>query len=62
MMATFRQRDLKQAIKAARSAGLENFRVDVDRNGTISVVPLAPGEPADVKGASGWDKPLDDGE
>jgi hypothetical protein len=57
----FRQRDLKLAIKAARDAGLENFRVDVDKAGTISVVPLAPIESAaDGKGASGWDKPLDD--
>jgi hypothetical protein len=57
----FRQRDLKLAIKAARDAGLENFRVDVDKAGTISVVPLAPIESAtEPKGASGWDKPLDD--
>ena len=43
---TFRQRDVKEAIKAARAAGLENFRVDVDKNGTISVVPTTPGEAA----------------
>jgi hypothetical protein len=41
---TFRQRDVKEAIKAARNAGLENFRVDISKEGTISVVPMAPGE------------------
>ena len=41
---TFRQRDVKEAIKAARNAGLENFRVDIDKHGTISVVPMAPSE------------------
>jgi hypothetical protein len=56
---TFRQRDLKEAIKAARNAGLENFRVDVDRNGTISVVPMTASDLADGKG-TGWDKLLDE--
>jgi hypothetical protein len=37
---TFRQRDVKEAIKAARAAGLENFRIDIDKQGTISVVPM----------------------
>jgi hypothetical protein len=35
---------VKEAIKAARAAGLENFRVDIDKQGTISVVPMGPGE------------------
>jgi hypothetical protein len=62
---TFRQRDLKQAIKAAQAAGLENFRVDVDRNGTISVVSLAPGDTAtagldskEPKWPNEWDEVL----
>ena len=50
---TFRQRDLKEAIKAANNAGLKNFRVDIDKNGTISVVPMAPGE-APQKGDDEW--------
>jgi len=41
---TFLHRDLKEAIKAARKAGLENFKVTVDKSGTISVVPLAADE------------------
>ena len=52
---TFRQRDVKEAIKAARNAGLTNFRVEIDRNGTISVVPTAPGEPGPSKGVNEWD-------
>jgi hypothetical protein len=58
---TFRQRDVKEAIKAARNAGLENFRVDIDRRtGTISVVPLAAGEtgPRQQGTSSEWDKDL----
>jgi hypothetical protein len=55
----FRQRDLKLAIKAARDAGLENYRIDVDKSGTISVVPLAPVDStADGKGANEWDEVL----
>jgi hypothetical protein len=41
---TFRQRDVKAVIKAAHDAGLENFRVEISKEGTISVVPMAPGE------------------
>jgi hypothetical protein len=55
---TFRQRDLKTAIKAARDAGLQNFRVEIDKRGTISVVPLAPGEPVPSKGTNEWDDDL----
>ena len=56
---TFRQRDVKEAIKAARAAGLENFRVDIDKNGTISVVPIAPGETVQKeKGDHEWDDDL----
>jgi hypothetical protein len=58
---TFRQRDVKEAIKAARNAGLENFRIDIDKQGTISVVPMAPGESAPEnkgKGTNEWDDDL----
>ena len=54
---TFRQRDVKEAIKAARAAGLDNFRIDIDKQGTISVVPMGPGEPAQ-KGDNEWDDDL----
>jgi hypothetical protein len=35
---TFRQRDLTAAVKAARAAGCEVTRVEVDREGKIVVV------------------------
>ena len=57
---TFRQRDVKEAIKAARNAGLENFRVDIDKKGTISVVPMMPGEAAQQGQGTEWDKLLED--
>ena len=34
---------MREAIKAARNAGLEHFRVDIDKRGTISVVPIEAG-------------------
>jgi hypothetical protein len=56
---TFRQRDVKEAIKAARLAGLENFRVEIDRaTGRISVVTMAPGEAKFIEGANEWDEVL----
>ena len=59
---TFRQRDVKEAIKAAKNAGLENFRIDIDKKrGTISVVPLAAGESTPEskgKGTNEWDDHL----
>jgi hypothetical protein len=35
---TFRQRDLTAAVKAARKAGLEVGRVEIAKDGRISVV------------------------
>ncbi|OKO73751.1 hypothetical protein AC629_36420 [Bradyrhizobium sp. NAS80.1] len=55
---TFRQRDVKEAIKAARAAGLENFRVEVDQaTGRISVVTMKPDETVQ-KGDDEWDDDL----
>ena len=49
---------MKEAIKAARNAGLENVKVDNSRDGTISVVPMMPGEKAQE--GTQWDKLLED--
>ena len=49
----FRQRDVQAVIRAAKKSGLQNFRIDIDRNGVISVVPMAPGEAAQ-KGDDEW--------
>lgn len=35
---TFRARDLRTAVQAARAAGLDIGRVEIDRNGTIKLV------------------------
>jgi len=51
---TFKQRDVKEAIKAARAAGLENFRVTIDKQGVISVMPMAPDETVQTKGDDEW--------
>ena len=58
---TFRQRDVKEAIKAARNAGLENFRVDIDKHGTISIVPMTPSVGTQRQGTPNkWDDVLHD--
>ena len=51
---------MKAVIKAAHDAGLKNFRVDIDKIGTISVVPLASGEPVPNKqgNKNEWDDDL----
>jgi hypothetical protein len=59
MTATFLQRDLREAIKAAKNAGLDMDKTGfkVDKNGTITVVPMAGGEePSDAKGADEWER------
>ena len=50
--ATFRQSDITRAIRAARAAGVENVRVDITKNGKISIVVggEAPKEPNE------WDR------
>src|SRR5258708_38090028 len=60
---TFRQRDLVEAIKGARKAGLDmnKYRVTVGKSGTIRLVPMAPGESAEPKGANTWDEVLQPG-
>ena len=56
---TFRQRDVKEAIKAAKKAGLVNFRVDIDKRGTISLIPMVPGDASQPE-ANEWDEVLND--
>lgn len=54
-----RRMALLGAIRAARNAGLRNFRVDIDREGTISVFSLADGDmSAKPGGANEWDEVL----
>ena len=44
---TFTLRDLVRVIKAAKTAGVPNARVEVDRHGTISIIPGERPESAD---------------
>jgi hypothetical protein len=47
---TFRQRDLCAAIKAARAAGLEVFRIEIDpTSGKMIVVVMGCGAPEEPK-------------
>lgn len=36
---SFREADVRRAIKAARSSGIEIARVEVDRDGRIAIIP-----------------------
>jgi len=49
---TFKQRDVKAALKAARDAGVEVARVEVDKDGKIVVIAGKPngGEPETKQG------------
>jgi len=44
---TFRQTDLKRAIRAARAADLEIARIEIEKDGRIIVVPGKPPESQD---------------
>ena len=53
---TFKKRDLKTAVQAAREAGLEVARVEVDKDGKIVIIagkPAAAGGNADERNE--WD-------
>jgi arginine exporter protein ArgO len=48
---TFRKTDLVRAIKAAQAAGLVNPHVEIDRFGTIKIIP---GEPLGSADSNPW--------
>lgn len=53
--ATFQESDLSRALRAARKAGLEIARVEIDQSGKIVLVT---GEPETVGRANEWDDVL----
>jgi hypothetical protein len=61
---TFRRRDVTAAIKAARDAGVEVARVEVDKAGKIIVVAKTEGEQITEINANGnpWDEVLGHGD
>jgi hypothetical protein len=52
---TFRQSDVTRALKAAAAAGVGIARVEIDKRGTIVIVPGEPTEIASEPGPSEWD-------
>jgi hypothetical protein len=55
---TFRQADLARALKAAKAAGAEVARVEIDRDGKLVMV-MGKGEGGDVSpGLNEWDTVL----
>jgi hypothetical protein len=55
---TFRQADVTRALKAARAAGFEHVRVEIDREGKIAIVARANDAGAEGKAeeANEWDR------
>ena len=53
---TFRARDVTQAIKAAKLAGIEVARVEIGKDGKIVIVTGKPEQPP-VDDANEWDQP-----
>jgi len=62
----FRESEMRRAIKAARSAGIEIARIELNRDGAIVVVPGKPAEVAPLdaptahKSPNPWDRVLTD--
>ncbi len=58
---TFKETDIKRAVRATRNAGIDIGRVDIGKDGRISIVPREPAEagakkaPADELQAEPWD-------
>ncbi|MDQ6703221.1 MAG: hypothetical protein M3Z96_09040 [Pseudomonadota bacterium] len=51
----FKVTDVRKAFQAARDAGI-NARVDIARDGKLSIIPMAPEAPAPE--TIGWEKAL----
>jgi hypothetical protein len=59
---TFKKTDATRAVKAVINAGLDVARVEIDRDGRITVVPAKSGAPAHNSAAPNqWDEVLTDG-
>ena len=55
---TFRKRDVKAAVEATKAAGVNVRRVEIDRNGKITIVAGKPD--ADTTDENPWDGVLTD--
>lgn len=54
---SFRESDLRRAIKAAHSAGIEIGRLEVGPDGRIAIIPGKPEPPAQSAPPNEWDIP-----
>jgi hypothetical protein len=54
---TFRKADVMRAIRAAQAVGISDFRIEIDRHGTIAIVPAEPPKDNGVA-ANPWDEVL----
>jgi len=52
--ATFKKEDLKRALRAAKEAGFDVQRVEIDKAGTIVMVTAQDAMVASNKGADDW--------
>jgi hypothetical protein len=54
---TFKQRDVTQALKAAMAAGIKIARYEIDRRGTIVVIPAhdVPATTSVIERPNGWE-------
>ena len=55
--ATFKQRDIAAAIRAARQAGIEVARIKIEKDGTITIIFGTPA--AELLPANEWDEVLE---
>ena len=51
----FKERDVKRAARAVLAMGLQISRVEINKHGTIVVVPVLPNEPEPLAGKDEWD-------
>jgi hypothetical protein len=51
---TFKQNDITRAVKAARAAGLDVVRTEIDRDGRIILIHQKDAAPAPVDEFSEW--------
>lgn len=55
----FKQTDVVRAVKAARAAGLEIGRIEIERNGRIVIIPGPANQiHSEGEGANEWDDVL----
>jgi hypothetical protein len=54
----FRESEIRRAIKAAGSAGIEIARIEIHKNGGFAIIPGKPDERGDRDASNPWDEVL----